>query len=552
MIQTRGQIMNSFKPVCRPAPMRRAPRWRWWACAIAVALCSTAGGQDQYGAQPGAAGRSEPRASAPLVISSDRGGVQATVRREEVAGEHVRVPTGTSTVVDINVPVTRVEIASPEIASITVLSPKQLLVSAHKVGITQAIVWGEKDDRLVFAVEVEPNIVQIRAAIEKLVPDAKVDLRVVNSVIVVSGRVANVDDANRIVELCKIAGGKVQNQIMVAGEQQVLLRCTVAEVSKTAIRRLGIDAWASFEANPQQTVRNMIGLTDPSTLIPGPSYLTGNQAWFGNDFLFGSTAGGAGFAISSEAMQMEVFVRALRRNGLMRILAEPNLVALSGQKAEFLAGGQFPVPVPQGGYNNNVTIEWKDFGIKLEFVPTVIGQQMVRLSVAPEVTEIDNTTAVTLGSYVVPGVSQRRTMTTIELASGSTIAIAGLLREEVRGTVNAFPGLGEIPVLGALFRSVDYQRDLTELIILVTPELVAGMMPDQVAPVSAKHMTDVSDWKLFGLGLLEGEPMPTDADRQGALLTEGAPHLRKFTSPPDQMSIHGPWGLAEPVESGKP
>ncbi len=520
-------------------------------CAAAVALCSVAVGQNLEGDDPALTVQSTTQSSAPLVINNNHGRVQATVHREDLAGERVAVATGTSTVIDINVPVMRVEVSNPEIAGITVLSPKQLLVSAHKVGITQVIVWGDKDSRLVFAVEVEPNIAQIKTAIEKLVPDAKVDLRVVGSVVVVSGRAANTDDANRVVELCKLAGGKVQNQMVVAGEQQVLLRCTVAEVSKSAIRRLGIDAWASFEANPAQTVRDMIGLTDPSLLVPSPAYTTGNSAFYGNDFLFGSTAQGAGFAISSEAMQMEVFIRALRRNGLMRILAEPNLVALSGQKAEFLAGGQFPVPVPQGGYNNNVTIEWKDFGIKLAFVPTVIGQQMIRLSVAPEVSEIDYTTAVQLQSYIVPGVSQRRTMTTIELAGGSTIAIAGLLREEIRGTVNALPGLGEIPVLGALFRSVDYQRDLTELIILVTPELISSMMPDQVPTVRTKEMTPVSDWKLFGLGLLEGEPMPEDTERQGALVTQGTPHLRKFTSPPDQMSIRGPWGAADPAEAAQ-
>lgn len=529
-------------------PVRYRHLFRWTVCAAIAAICSSAGGQNPDGTEPTITGQSPTQGSAPLVISNGQSRLQATVHQQELAAQRVTVSTGTSTVVDISVPVKRVEIASPEIAAITVLSPKQLLVSAHKVGITQVIVWGENDDRLVFAVEVEPNIAQIRAAIEKLVPDAKVDLRVVNGTIVVSGRVANVGDATTIAELCKISGAKVQNQVVVSGEQQVVLRCTVAEVSKSAIRKLGVDAWASFEANPSQTVRNMIGLTDPTTLVPVPGYLQGTSAFYGNTFLFGSTKDATGFALSTNSLQMEFLVRALKKNGLMRLLAEPNLVALSGQKAEFLAGGQFPVPVPQ---RDNVTIEWKDYGVKLQFVPTVIGQQMIRLVVAPEVSEIDYTTAVTLGSYVVPGVSQRRTMTTIELASGSTIAIAGLLRESLRGEVNKTPALGELPVLGALFRSVDYQRDLTELMILVTPELVSSMQPDQVPTVTNKLMTDVSDWKLFGLGLLEGEPMPEDTDRQGALVNEGSPHLRKFTSPPDQMSIRGPWGAADPSEAAQ-
>jgi len=537
---------------CRSTRPGFGPHGWLRACAAAIVLCSTAGVQAADTAQTLIGGQSTVQGAGPQVLSSSHGRVKATVHREDLAEERVSVTMGSSTVVDINVPVKRVEIASPDIAGVTVLSPKQILVSAYKVGITQVIVWSESDDRLLFAVEVEPDITQIKAAIAKLVPDAKVDLRVVNGSVVISGRVANVDDLNRIVDLCKISGATVQNQVAVSGEQQVVLRCTVAEVSKTATRRLGIDAWASFEANPSQSVREMIGLTDPSAAVPTPGYLTGTTNFFGNTFLFGSNLEGAGFAISSKSLQMEMFVRALKRNGLMRILAEPNLVALTGQKAEFLAGGQFPVPVPQGGYNNNVTIEWKDFGIKLAFVPTVIGQQMIRLAVAPEVSELDYTTAVTLGTYVVPGVAQRRTMTTIELASGSTIAIAGLLRENIRGEINKRPALGELPILGALFRSVDYQRDLTELIILVTPELVSSMMPDQVPGVPGKEIGEVSDWNLFGLGLLEGKPLPEDKDRQGALLTGEAPHVRKFTSPPDQMSIHGPWGAADLAEGARP
>jgi pilus assembly protein CpaC len=529
-------------------PTRRGKRWKWWVCAAAVSLSSSAGGQDLTSGSLTVGGKPTTQKGAAIVLSNDHGGVQATIQRDEIATERVQVAMGTSTVLDTSVPISRVEVSSPDIASLTVLSPKQLLLAGQKVGITQIILWGESGDRLVFAVEVEPNLAQIKAAIERLAPDAKVDVRVVNSAIVLSGRVNNVGDATRIVDLCKLAAPKVQNQIIVSGEQQVLLRCTVAEVSKSAIRKLAVDAWASFMDNtPTVTALQLTGII-PGQIVPGPAYFTGNTAFFGNNFLFGSNINGAGFAISSQALQMEFFVRALRKNGLMRILAEPNLVALSGQRAEFLAGGQFPIPVPQG--LSNVTVEWKDFGIKLEFVPTVIGQQMIRLQVAPEVSELDYTTAIQLEGYVVPGVSQRRTMTTVELGSGSTIAVAGLLREEVRATASKHPYLGEVPVLGALFRSVDYQRDLTELIILVTPELVSSMQPDQVPVVPGKDMTDPSDWKLFGLGLLEGDPVPPqDTTREGALVTEGKPHYRKFASPPDQMSVRGPWGAADASES---
>jgi len=484
-----------------------------------------------------------------IVLGDNGGGITATIRQDDTVVEQMKLSVGTSTVLDLNMPASRVEVSGPEIATVTVLSPKQLLLSGEKVGATQVILWSDNDERLVFGIVVEPNLAQLKGAIAQVVPDAIIDIRVVNEVVVLSGRVATVDDAERIVALASVVAPQIQNQMTVAGGQQVLLRCTVAEVSKLAVRKLGVDAWASFENNsPAGTVAQLAGVV-PSAIGPTPGFGQGNTAFFGNTFLFGSNPEGFNFGVSSGGLQMEVFVRAMRENNLLRIMAEPNLVALSGEKAEFLAGGEFPVPVPQ---RDSVTIEWKDFGVKLEFIPTVIGQQRIRLSVQTRVSEVDFTLATQLQGFVVPGVSERRATTTIELASGSTIAIAGLLSEQIRGVVNKIPGLGQVPVLGALFRSVEYQRDLTELVILVTPELVSGMYPDQVQSVPGEMMKTVSDWELFGLGVIEGQPVDDqDPSRSDALQTDDAPRYRKFTSPPEQTSIHGPWGTANASETAK-
>jgi pilus assembly protein CpaC len=174
---------------------------------------------------------------------------------------------------------------------------------------------------------------------------------------------------------------------------------------------------------------------------------------------------------------------------------------------------------------------------------------MIRLKVTPEVSELDTAVAVQIGGFVVPGLTQRRAETTIELASGSTIAIAGLLREQIQGLVERIPGLGDIPVLGQLFRSEEFQRQLTELVILVTPELVGAMHPDQVSAVPGDHITAPNDWQLFGLGMIEGEPMPEDDDHARALETSVPPRYRTYSSPPEQMSLHGPWGAAEAGET---
>ena len=519
--------------------------------AMAILLVTPSAGRPQAATTGEVAATAH--ASGTLVLAGGGGKLQASMQMAEAAADRITIPMGTSRVLDLNLPIKRVEVAQPGIAQVTVLSPRQVLLGGYAVGSTQVILWDESGERLVLAVQVEPNLAQLKEAIKQVAPDADVDIRVVGEVLVLSGTVRSADIADRIQQLAAVVSPDVQNQMTVAGVQQVVLRCTVAEVSKSAVRSLGVDAWASFEDNSPVITANEVAGINPALIGPTAGLRgVGGTAFLGNRFLFGSDEGGFQIAQSSQSLQMELFVRALQDNGLLRILAEPNVVTLSGKKADFLVGGEFPVPVPQAtGGGVTITIEWKKYGVVLEFLPTVIGQQMIRLTVAPEVSQIDFTSAVQIEGYTVPGVTQRRVETTIEVASGSTIAIAGLLSEEVRARVGKTPGLGDLPVLGALFRSVEYRSDLTELVILVTPELVSSMYPDQVPPVPGQNMTSPSDWQLYGLGRIEGDPVPAPADtsRTAALHTEIDPQYRKFASPPEQMSIRGPWGPAKASES---
>jgi pilus assembly protein CpaC len=242
-------------------------------------------------------------------------------------------------------------------------------------------------------------------------------------------------------------------------------------------------------------------------------------------------------------VQMQVFIQALRENSLLRILAEPNLVTLSGQDAEFLAGGEFPVPVPQGGTSNSITIEYRVFGVRLRFTPSVISENAIRLQVTPEVSEPDYSTAVTINGYVVPGLVSRRVQTVVELGAGQTFAIGGLLSEKVRGVSRKVPGLGDVPVLGALFSSVNYQSDETELVVLVTPELVEGINPDQVSYVPGSEMKDPNDWELFFLGQIYGEKDKTPPAR--TRLNQTWPvHPGETRGPATAMKLQGPLGPA--------
>ena len=524
-----------------------------------------------------------PQAEAPRVTTATSPTkMVVTVREEKTRQQEILILAGRSVVIDLSEPMARCQIADPEVAAVSILSPRQIVMTSKRAGSTQLIVWDASEGQVTMPVTVQLDLAELESAIKKLAPKATVQLQALRERVLLTGTVPDSDTADAIVKLAKAfvgelggrdnqqsgsggqggqdtASSKVINHITVAGVHQVLLRCTVAEVSKSAIRKLGVNGWlAGDNVRDVFLVNNLDGI-NPSNIgavstgnILGPQYTTGAPT---ESMVFGTPGiptypapTGPEFSIGFPRLTMQLFFRAMRENRLLRVLAEPNLIALSGQEANFLAGGEFPVPIPQG--LGTTTIEWKKFGVLLRFTPTVIGQQKIRLSVRPEVSERDFTTQVTLaGGTTVPGIKARNVDTTVELVSGGTIAIAGLLNEEVQAAARKIPGIGDVPVLGALFSSTEFQRNQTELVILVTPELVSAMNPDQVGPVPGQFMTDPSDYELFGLGMLEGKPLTETPSEDAALETSAAPKYRKFRSSPEQMSLHGPWGQAEESET---
>jgi pilus assembly protein CpaC len=246
-------------------------------------------------------------------------------------------------------------------------------------------------------------------------------------------------------------------------------------------------------------------------------------------------------------IQMQLFISALRQNSLLRILAEPNLVAISGQTANFLVGGEYAYPIPQEG--GVPAVDFKEFGVRLAFTPTVLAGQRIRLRIMPEVSQPDDTIGTVIQGTAVPGKSTRQLETVVEVGNGQTLALAGLLNDQIRSVAQKIPGLGDVPVFGALFSSVRYQRNQTELLVLCTPELVAPMNPDQVPPVPGEEITTPNDWQLFGLGQVEGEKRPVPSAPERALKT--AAPVRTYKQGAEgsggvaQLSLHGPWGPAE-------
>jgi pilus assembly protein CpaC len=231
--------------------------------------------------------------------------------------------------------------------------------------------------------------------------------------------------------------------------------------------------------------------------------------------------------------QMELFLQAMAENSLVKVLAEPNLVAISGQQAEFLAGGELPIPTPN---ENGIAITFREFGIRLRFQPVVQAGEMIRLNVMSEVSEPDFTNAVQISGFTVPGIHTRRAQTVVEVGSGQTFAIAGLLSESVRGIATRVPGAGDIPVLGALFRSVRYEKAETELVILITPDLASPLNPNEVTYIPGQDLNSPNDWQLYGLGLLQDNTKKCDPAAK-------EPAQPSFAPP---APLCGPWGVQMP------
>jgi len=351
---------------------------------------------------------------------------------------------------------------------------------------------------------VQSAIAQLRRSLAQLFPGSNITAEEAMGTITLHGQVRDLETASQAGQLAAPYGSKVLNLLEIAGGQQVMLRVRFAEVSKDATSALGVNFGFS---DGTSFFGNNIGQINPfgTTALAGSTTLQALAASSPNPAV---TFFGQG-AIGREAFQY--FVQALETNNVLQILAEPDLITTSGQEASFLAGGEFPIPVSQGTGSGGaaVTIQYQEYGVKLKFTPIVLGDGRIRLKVNPEVSDLDYTTGVTLNGFTVPGVNKRTVNTTIELAEGQTFAVAGLLQNNVTESDTQWPLLGDLPVLGALFRSVSYEHKKTELVVFVTPVLVNGMNPGEVPALPGEHWKDPSNANLYLFKDMGGDPEPT-------------------------------------------
>lgn len=473
---------------------------------------------------------------------------RASVLDLSASSQRITVPIHRSVTVETTVEAQRADVIAKQIADVQVVSPTRMLITGEAFGSTTVMLSGTDGKPYVFEVNVELDLEKYNEALKGIDPQSNAKATSVMGNVVLVGTVSSAERARRMVELAGLFlppttegkdATKVQNHLEVAGEQQVLLKCVVAEVSRAASRELGVNGFLAGENFRDGFLVNQIGGINPINIgAAADALVTGNLPFqTGTD---GIPLGQAStVSLGFPRAQMQLFIKAMADNSLLSVLAEPNLVAISGETATFLAGGEFPILVPQGDFR--VTVEFKEFGVRMNFTPVVQGQQRIRLRVAPEVSELDFTSAVQFQGAVVPGLKSRAMETTVELAAGQTIAIAGLLAEEVRGLSSRVPGIGDVPVLGALFRSVNFRRSLTELVILVTPEIVAPLDAHQTVKLPQEDRMDPDDFELYAMGLLEGSSLGRcgGADCGSKCKRNGQSMIE---SEPDELSIHGPWG----------
>ena len=454
---------------------------------------------------------------------------QAAPQLISPTGIVINLDVGKGVIVRLDRPCTSVFVSDPTTADVQLKSPSVLYVMGKSAGET-TIYATDKDDNILLnsRISVHQDIDRLQHEIDQLAPNSGITARGVDDSIVLSGTLRSAaigDDIRKIAGRYVASPAQVVNKMNLDEPNQVNLQVRVAEVDRTTLKQFGINwetmtnnGFASFGIVSAASTLTTLA-TNSSKVIPiipgqNPSATTVIGFNTQNSSLLGNAVNNNFYAgIKSGHSTINALVDALAQQGLITVLAEPNLTTLSGQKASFLAGGEFPVPVPQTGGGNSaaITIDWKQFGVSLNFTPTILGNGRIGLHVAPEVSQLAPQQGIVLDGVSVPGITTRKADTTVELGSGQSFAIAGLLQNSTQQQLNAYPWIGDIPIVGALFRSTAFQRGESELVIIVTPYIVQPTSIATALKTPGDGFEAPSDSERVLKGSLNHVPTPADA-----------------------------------------
>jgi pilus assembly protein CpaC len=450
-------------------------------------------------------------------------GATSLGRPASAAGTAIVVDVSQGKLVSLAVPATTVFIADPTIADVQVPLPTRVFVLGRKAGHTTLYALGAEGQQIAaLDVEVRNPGEAVQKSVDLDPAAHDVQIKGTNSGLALEGTArdpAAAYRANQVAAGFQKEGESLDDRVKIKSSAQVTIRVRIAEVSRSVTKELGFNWNALLSAGAFK-----FGLVTGRTVFPATQSATGATI----PGLFTPDPTGAGSTLVSAAtshVNFDSVIDALAQDGLISVLAEPNLTALSGESASFLAGGEFPIPIAQN--QNAISIEFKQYGVSLNFVPTVLASNHISMHVRPEVSELSTQGAITLGGVQIPGLTVRRADTTIELGSGESFAIGGLLQNNMTSTVSRYPGLGDIPVLGALFRSSNFTRNESELIIIVTPYIVKPIADPKLIRLPTDGLRPPSDLEQMLLGRIEGtRATPAEYDGQLAVERLSGPRLQ--------------------------
>jgi len=412
----------------------------------------------------------------------------ASQAQESSEPQTLHLLVGRSLVITSPLRIKRVSLADPEIAEALVVSPTQVLVNGKKPGGVSLLIWDESDQSQAFEVSVDIDVLGLSQKIHEVFPAENVHIDTSKDVVILTGKISSSAIADKILEVVKGAAPKVTSmmQVPAAPTGEILLQVRFAEVDRTALTQLGFNILSTGLGKTigSTTTQQFGGVSSPSISDTFP--VRGPQAKTSEIFTSTQTLTSAlNIFLFNPNIHLGTAIQALQSKNLFQVLAEPNVMTESGKEASFLAGGEFPYPTLQssgtaGAGGNAITIQFKEFGIRLSFTPVLSADGMIHLKVRPEVSTLDFSNGVVLNGFSLPALSTRRVESEMSLADGQTFAIAGLVDNRVTELLSKVPGIGDIPVLGKLFQSKSFSKSKNELLVIVTPHVVRPLAPDQV------------------------------------------------------------------------